>query len=78
MKEMACNQLGGACDKMFRAETFDEIAALSKEHGMEMFRIGDEAHLQAMNEMKKLMEISDDMNQWFEAKRKEFDNLPEI
>ena len=37
MKTMTCKQLGGACDKTFSAETFDEIVTMSKHHGMEMF-----------------------------------------
>ena len=28
MKTMTCNQLGGACNQTFSAETFDEIADL--------------------------------------------------
>jgi len=32
---MTCNQLGGACEKEFRAETFEEMAKMSKQHGME-------------------------------------------
>jgi hypothetical protein len=38
MKTMTCKQLGGACNQSFTATTFDEIAALSKKHGMEMFK----------------------------------------
>ncbi len=37
MKTMACKQLGGACDKIFQSNTFDEMAQLSKQHGMKMF-----------------------------------------
>ena len=37
MKKMTCKQLGGACDLEFQANTFDEIAELSKKHGKEMF-----------------------------------------
>ncbi|MDH4057269.1 MAG: DUF1059 domain-containing protein [Cyclobacteriaceae bacterium] len=77
MKTMTCKQLGGACDKRFRANTFDEIADLSKKHGMEMFQQGDEPHLKAMNEMKGLMKSPDAMVKWFESKRKVFDSLPE-
>lgn len=77
MKTMTCNQLGGACDKKFRANTFDEMAELSKKHGMEMYQSGDEKHLNAMNEMQKLMQSPNAMQAWFENKRKEFDALPE-
>ena len=77
MKTMTCKQLGGTCDKVFQADTFEEMANLSKKHGMEMFQAGDEAHLKAMNEMQKLMQSPGEMQQWFENKREEFNKLPE-
>ena len=77
MKTMKCNQLGGACEKEFQANTFDEIAQMSRQHGMEMFNQKDEAHLQAMNEMKTLKQDPQVMKEWFENKKKEFDALPE-
>ena len=76
MKTMTCKQLGGACDEEFHASTFEEMAELSKNHGMEMFRKGDKAHLKVMNEMQKLMQSSYAMNQWVDEKRKLFDILP--
>lgn len=30
MKVMSCKQLGGACDVLFQAETFEEIAQKSR------------------------------------------------
>lgn len=48
MKRMTCKQLGGACDEEFYAETFEIMAELSKQYGMEMFQTGDEVHLQTM------------------------------
>ena len=77
MKTMTCKQLGGACDKKFHGNTFDEIAAQSKQHGMEMFQAGDKEHSNAMNEMRKTMSSPGAMNQWMDDKRKEFDLLPE-
>lgn len=77
MKTMNCKQLGGACDKEFHANSFDEIAEMSKLHGMEMLQEKDEAHLISMNEMKELMQKSQAMKDWFENKKKEFDALPE-
>jgi len=76
MKTMTCNQLGGACDMEFHANTFEEMAEMSKNHGMEMFQSGDEAHLQAMQKMQDLMQSPDAMKEWFESKRREFDALP--
>lgn len=77
MKTMNCKQLGGACEMEFHADTFEEMAELSKQHGMEMYKKQDAAHLKAMEEMQKLMESPEEMNRWFESKRKEFDELPE-
>jgi len=76
MKKMTCRQLGGACDEEFHAETFEEMAELSKNHGMEMFQASDEAHIKAMEEMRALMQTPEAMSEWFENKRKEFDALP--
>ncbi len=78
MKTMTCKQLGGACDIEFSADTFEEMAELSKQHSMEMFRQQDAAHLKAMEEMQTLMQNPDAMNEWFESKRKEFEALPEV
>lgn len=75
MKTMTCNQLGGACDLEFHADTFEEIAAQSKAHGNEMFRKGDTAHLKAMGKMQELMKTPEAMQNWFASKKAEFDAL---
>ena len=77
MKTMKCNQLGGACDKEFQANTFEEIAEMSKQHGIEMFKNNDEMHLKAMSEIQELMKKPEVMKEWSENKKKEFDTLPE-
>ena len=77
MKTMSCKQLGGACDKIFNANTFEEIAELSKQHGMEMFQQQDKEHLEAMSKIQELMKQPDAMKNWFDNKKKEFDALPE-
>ncbi len=77
MKTMTCKQLGGACDKEFHANSFEQIAELSKQHGMEMFQQNDEAHLKAMHKMQQLMQNPEAMSEWFESKRQEFEALPE-
>ncbi len=74
---MTCKQLGGACNMEFHASTFEEMAEQSKKHGMEMFQKGDEAHLQAMQKMKTQKNSPEAMMEWFEAKRREFEGLPE-
>ena len=75
MKTMTCKQLGGACDMEFTAATFDEIAAMSKEHGGEMFKAGDKPHLEAMNAMRELMHIEGAMEKWMAEKMKAFNDL---
>lgn len=77
MKKMTCKQLGGACDLEFQANTFEEIAEMSKKHGMEMFQSSDAAHLEAMSAMKDLMQTPGAMEKWFEEKRNEFNALAE-
>jgi len=77
MKSMTCKQLGGSCKKKFSATTFDEIAQLSQAHGKEMFQINDQSHINAMNEMSKLIKNTDSINQWFDAKKLEFNALEE-
>jgi hypothetical protein len=78
MKAMTCRQLGGACDKQFRASSFAEIAEMSKQHGLEMFQAKDDAHIRAMNEMKQLMQTPGAMADWFENKKMEFEATPEV
>lgn len=76
MKTMTCKQLGGACDQTFQANTFEEMAELSKNHGMEMYKQQDSAHLAAMQAMQELMQSPEKMNAWFEEKRSQFEALP--
>ena len=77
MKTMSCKQLDGACDKKFHANSFEEIAEMSKQHGMEMLQKQDAAHLTAMNEIQQLMQNPEAMQDWFENKKKEFEALAE-
>jgi len=77
MKTMSCKQLGGACDKVFQANSFEEMVEMSKQHGMEMFQTQDEDHLKAIMEVQKLMQNPAAMTEWFEGKKKEFEALPE-
>jgi hypothetical protein len=75
MKTMTCNQLGGACDKVFRAETFQEMAKLSQRHGAD--NVNEPAHAAAMAKMTELMEDPDGMQAWMEKKEAEFNALPD-
>ncbi len=76
MKKMTCNQLGGACEKEFTAETFEEVQELAKAHGMEMFQKSDNPHMGAIQKMMALMMDPNSMNKWMEEKKHAFDALP--
>ncbi len=77
MKTMTCKQLGGACEQKFSANTFEELARMSKKHGMEMYQKGDRPHLAAMQEMQKLMGSPDAMSEWMAEKKAQFDAIAE-
>ena len=72
---MTCKQIGGACDIELLWESFDEIANQSKKQGMEIFQKGDTAHIDAMNEMQKIMKEPTEFAKWFESIKEEFNNL---
>lgn len=74
---MTCNQLGGACDKKFTANTFEEIVELTKVHGMQMFQQQDTAHLEAMGKVQLMMQQPQAMQAWFQNKKAEFEAMPE-
>ena len=69
---MTCNQLGGACNQEFTADTFEAIAALSQEHGKAMFAMNEAAHMAAMSQMMELMKTGG-MESWMAARRAEFE-----
>lgn len=76
MKTMTCKQLGGVCDQTFSAETFEQMAEQSKQHGMQMFAEQDQAHLAAMQQMQQMMQEPGAMEAWYKRKRIEFEALP--
>ena len=77
MKTMTCKQLGGACDKEFHANTFEEMKELSMNHAHEMYKKGDKEHINVMSEMRELMKDPKAMKKWIEKKKKEFEELSE-
>lgn len=74
---MTCKQLGGACDHVLRANTFDEIALLVSKHAREMVAQGDQPHIQAMNEMRQQMTSPEAAQAWMADKRRTFELLPD-
>lgn len=77
MKTMTCKQMGGACDETFTAATFEEMAELSKQHGMEMFQKGDAAHLKIMEGMKEIMQKPGAIEEYMAEKKRAFEAHPD-
>lgn len=77
MKTMTCRELGGACDEEFHAETFQEMAELSQNHGMAMAEKGDKEHIAVMEEMRTGMSDPKAMKEWTEEREEEFNALPD-
>tara|TARA_B100000809_G_C14814105_1_gene414920 strand:- start:215 stop:454 length:240 start_codon:yes stop_codon:yes gene_type:complete len=77
MKSMTCKELGGACDQVFEANTFEELVELSKQHGMEMFQKNNPDHLKEIKKVMELMQSPIAMNEWIASKKSIFDALPE-
>ena len=78
MKTMTCRQLGGACDLMFHADTFDEMAAQSQSHARAMYAAHDADHLTAMEAMSVVMANPSTMIAWMDDKTQLFDDLPHV
>lgn len=76
MKTMTCKQIGGACDLVFKAETFEDLVEQSKKHGMEMFQQSDADHMKAISETMQRMQNPEAMQTWLEEKKAEFEALP--
>ena len=78
MKTMTCKQLGGAFELKFQANTFEEMADLSQNHGKDMFQKNDEAHNKVMKEMQKLMKDQDAMNKCLWIRKKSLKKYKKI
>ena len=78
MKQKTCAELGGSCELVFTASTIEEMAVMAQQHGMEMFQVQDASHLEAMQNMQKIMQTPDGFQKWFEEKKKQFAALPDI
>jgi len=72
MKKMTCKELGGACDLVFEADTFEEIAEQSKAHGTEMWQTKEPTHMKAMEEMSAMMQKPEEMQKWMEERMEIF------
>jgi predicted small metal-binding protein len=76
MKRMTCRDLGGPCDAVFTADSFEELGKKSHEHVIDQMQMGDEAHLLAANKMRNATpEEQKNMMAQFKRKFEEAPNL---
>ena len=66
MKTITCKQLGGACDREFHANTFEEMAEQSKKHGIEMANQGEPTHLKSYRLNAEADKITEGIQFYFE------------
>lgn len=73
MKRTTCKALRGACEEEILGATPEEMGDNSKKHVMQMVEMGDEAHKEAIEEMKKLS--PEEQQAWYEEFKAGFDDL---
>ena len=78
MKTMICKNLWGpeSCDMEFHAKTWEEMVEQSKKHWAHMIEEADDDHLEAMSEMSNMMQDPQEMKDWMDARKAEFEALP--
>ncbi|CAN5877210.1 hypothetical protein BH24ACT6_BH24ACT6_13170 [soil metagenome] len=75
---MTCSQLGGACDFQLHGETADDVIKLQDTHLNDMVVAGgDEAHEEALKEMKGRWKHPVSGMKWYKKTKREFAALPE-
>ncbi|HEX2578240.1 MAG TPA: hypothetical protein VHK88_17980 [Aquihabitans sp.] len=77
MKTMTCKQLGGACDLPLRGDSADDVIKLQDSHLKEVVAGGDEAHRQALDEMKGRWKRPIKGMGWYKAVKRDFAAAPD-
>ena len=77
MKTMTCSQLGGPCDLELRGNTADEVIKLQDKHLKEIVAGGDEAHKDALKDMKGRWKRPISGMGWYRNTKREFAALPD-
>jgi predicted small metal-binding protein len=77
MKAMTCEQLGGPCDFPLHGNTADEVIKAQDKHLREMVAGGDEAHSDALKEMKGRWRHPLSGMKWYRSTKRDFAALPE-
>ena len=77
MKTMTCKQLGGPCDFPLSGDTGDEIIKAQDRHLNEVVSNGDEAHKDALREMKSRWRHPISGMAWYRKAKRDFAAQPE-
>jgi predicted small metal-binding protein len=77
MKTMTCQDLGGPCDLAHRGESADEIIKAQDQHLKDLVKAGDEAHVQAREDMKGRWRHPIKSMSWYNDVKQRFAKLPE-
>ena len=77
MKTMTCKQLGGACDLPLSGASADEVIQLQDKHLKDVVAGGDEAHKDALAQMKGRWKHPIKGMGWYRNVKREFAALPD-
>jgi hypothetical protein len=77
MKTMTCEQLGGPCDLRLEGRTANDVIKAQDKHLKEMVASGDEAHQNALKEMKGRWKNPVAGMGWYRKAKRDFAALPE-
>lgn len=77
MKTMTCKQLGGPCDLPLRGSSADEVIKAQDRHLKDLVAGGDEAHAEALKDMKGRWKRPVSGLAWYRETKRAFAALPE-
>lgn len=77
MKTMTCKQLGGPCDLPLRGSSADEVIKAQDRHLKDVVAGGDEAHAEALKDMKGRWKRPVSGLAWYRETKRAFAALPE-
>jgi len=77
MKTMTCKQLGGPCDFQHHGDTADEVIKAQDRHLREAVAGGDNAHEDALKEMKGRWKHPISGMGWYKQAKRDFASLSE-
>ena len=76
VKTMTCKQLGGPCDLPLHGDTADAVIKAQDKHLNEIVSSGDEAHKDALKEMKGRWKHPVSGMKWYRDTKREFAARP--